>query len=86
MNNHQWIEIYYMALQLYNKWLKNKNIRRKQVKKEKLFLLRRREKYRVLIALLLQSRRRRSFIKSCWIQSKLFLKDHGKFWEICVPQ
>jgi len=48
MNNYQWIEIYYMALQLYNKWLKNKNIRRKQAKEEELFLLRRREKYRVL--------------------------------------
>jgi len=72
MNNHQWIEIYYMALQLYNKWLKNKNIRRKQAKEEELFLLRRREKYRVLITLLLQSRRRRSFIRSCWINQNYF--------------
>lgn len=77
--NNQWIHIYYLALHLYNKWIKNKNIAKKQAKEEELLLLRKRQKCRALVAFLLQSRRRRFFTRSCWIQAELILNNHRKF-------
>ena len=38
-----------------------------------------------ILAFILRKRRRALFKRSCWIVPELRINEHGKFWEITVP-
>ncbi|XP_048509275.1 uncharacterized protein LOC105684884 isoform X2 [Athalia rosae] len=88
MDHHQ-PEMMITVLNAYVNWLKLQGEDYVQRNLEKFMLIRKKQQYRTLIALPLRRRRRKSFVRSCWIEAELHggelrPHNHGTFWETCV--
>lgn len=84
--DHIFASLNIQILQIYKNWFSWNAVKKKVLQDKRSMVEKQRKRNRAILALLLRRRQRRMFERSYWVQSELILREHGKFWEMAVPQ